>query len=41
MVVKGVKGDMMFDVKVFDELYLSRSLTRACEAFGYKKLILI
>ena len=36
-VVKGAKGDTTFDAKAFDELHLSRPLTRACEALGYKK----
>ena len=36
-VVEGAKGDTTFDAKAFDELHLSRPLTRACEALGYKK----
>ena len=36
-VVEGAKGDTTFDAKAFDELHLSRPLTRACETLGYKK----
>ena len=36
-VVSGVKGNTTFDAKAFDELHLSRPLTRACQALGYKK----
>ena len=36
-VVKGVRGDTTFDAKAFDELHLSKPLTRACAALGYKK----
>ena len=36
-VVKGARGDTTFDAKAFDELHLSRALTRACETLGYKK----
>jgi ATP-dependent RNA helicase DDX27 len=36
-VVSGVKGDTTFDAKAFEELHLSRPLTRACEVLGYKK----
>lgn len=36
-VVSGVKGDTTFDAKAFEELHLSRALTRACEVLGYKK----
>ena len=36
-VVSGVKGNTTFDAKAFEELHLSRPLTRACQALGYKK----
>lgn len=36
-VVSGVKGDTTFDAKAFEELHLSRALTKACEVLGYKK----
>ena len=36
-VVSGMKGDTTFDAKAFEELHLSRALTKACEVLGYKK----